>query len=46
MKDKIPKPRNEFVAKMRLRPSGPHGKTKKAIRKAEKQKFKKGYENE
>lgn len=39
-KKDLPKPRNEFVAGLRLRGGkGAHGKTKKAIRKLEKQKF-------
>jgi len=38
---KVPKPRNEFVQHMRFRKSGAHDKTKKALRKQEKQNFQK-----
>jgi len=35
-KTKVPKERNEFVAAVRFRHSGAHGKTKKAERRAAK----------
>lgn len=35
-KIKIPRERNPFLAKMLFRVSGPHGKTKKAERRADK----------
>ena len=35
-KTKVPKERNEFIAAVRFRHSGAHGKTKKAERRAEK----------
>lgn len=38
---KIPTERNEFVAGMRFRKSGAHGKTKKAIRRSDKVRFNK-----
>lgn len=41
IKLKAPKPRNEFVQQMRFRKSGAHDKTKKALRKQEKQNFQK-----
>lgn len=41
MKKSTLAPRNGHVAAMRVRASGAHGKTKKAIRKAEKQALRK-----
>jgi hypothetical protein len=34
---KVPKERNPFVAHLATKRSGPHGKTNKALRKADKQ---------
>ncbi len=36
-KPKVPKERNPFVAHLATKRSGPHGKTNKALRKADKQ---------
>ena len=38
-KPKVPKERNPFVAHLATKRSGPHGKTRKALRRAEKVKL-------
>ena len=40
-KIKVPKERNPFVAHLATKRSGAHGKTKKALRRADKMAFKK-----
>lgn len=46
MKKSLPKPRNPFVAHIRMKPSGPHVKSKKVYRRNDKVNLKKELCNE